>query len=114
MLPRVNRLPSPLIRKIVSNGRRIHKGQVTLYIKNRENGIPRFAIIVPLSVDKRATVRIRIKRQIRETIRALLPHIDQHYDIVLRTNGSVNKDDTITRTLIHETLVAAGVLKNSS
>lgn len=60
-----------------------------LYIKYKPNNLSenRFRIIVSLRVSKKAVIRNKIKRRIRETLRQAL--LKQGYDIVVITNKEI-------------------------
>lgn len=45
--------------------------------------VARFAFIVPTKVDKRATVRNRIKRLLREQVRKFMPQLPIGRDVVI-------------------------------
>lgn len=114
MLPKANRLPSPFIRSVLRNGQRIHRGPFTLYIATNENGTARLAIIVPGAIDKRSTVRNRIKRQLREALRSLLPEISPDWDIVIRVRAVIENDSSKVDNLIQQVLASGNVLRHSS
>ncbi len=107
MLPRPHRLPSPLIKDVMRRGRRVGAEGMQLIIEKQENirldsrrslsratskdgndkkkngddiGPSRFAVVVPMSVDKRAAVRNRVRRLVRESVRLALPVITSGYD----------------------------------
>ncbi len=69
MLPRPNRLPSPHIRAVLRLGRRVTAGAVQLVYTRSTLDHSRFAVVVSTKVDKHATVRNRLKRLIRESLR---------------------------------------------
>lgn len=62
------------------------------YEKNAASGI-RSAIIVSKKVDKRATVRNKIKRLIREQFRLLFKELAVSYDIVLIVKKNIMVDE---------------------
>ncbi len=53
-----------------------------IFLPNKDNA-PRFAFVVAISVDKRATKRNRVKRLLREAAQRLLPQIHGNIDVVL-------------------------------
>lgn len=52
-----------------------------VYGKNNLS-VSRFAFIVSTKIDKRATVRNRIKRLLRESVRLLLPNVPHGFDVI--------------------------------
>jgi len=74
--------------------------------------ISRFAIIVGLKVSKKATVRNKIKRQIREIVRLGLSKIKSGFDVVILTKPSiVNKTYKEIEGEIYEVLEKASLLR---
>ncbi|MBU1326550.1 ribonuclease P protein component [Patescibacteria group bacterium] len=86
----------------------------TMRLVFRKNDLPlsRFAVVVSTKIDKRATVRNRIKRLIRESVRLLMPEITRGVDCVLCAQGRWGQ--VSQRTVegnVRELLVKAGALK---
>lgn len=56
-----------------------------LGIKVRENELPhsRFGIVIGLKVSKKANIRNRLRRQIREIVRKHLPKIKKGFDVMI-------------------------------
>ncbi len=56
-----------------------------LYLSKRTSSEAptRFCFIVSKRVDKRATVRHRVKRRLREAVRKRLPELRSGYDVVI-------------------------------
>jgi ribonuclease P protein component len=54
-------------------------------IKWKKNGLEdtRFAIVIGTKVHKRAVRRNRLKRQYRDTLKSLLPHLPHDIDVLL-------------------------------
>ena len=67
----------------------IHKGQTfflpEFVIKFQKNNSEarRFSFVISTKVDKKAVVRNRLKRQLREVARCLLPDINPGFDILI-------------------------------
>lgn len=80
MLPRSNRLPSSDIKTVMRSGRRLHGDGVQLVFIQNALPVSRFAFVVPISVDKRAVVRNRMRRLVRESVRLALPTIAPGWD----------------------------------
>lgn len=67
----------------------IHRGQtfflpefIIKYQKNQQDS-SRFTFVVSTKVDKKAVVRNRLKRQLREAIRTLLPEVVGGFDVLI-------------------------------
>lgn len=83
MLPKINRLPSREIRRVMQAGRKeATKDRITFSLKN---GLPvsRFAIIVGARVAARAVVRNSIKRRLSESVRLSLANEKPGFDTVI-------------------------------
>lgn len=89
MLPKSYRLPSSQIVKLRYLGKRVNLPQLQLIYQKSPNPVSRFAIIVPLKTDKRATARNRAKRLARESLRHLLPGIKENIDAVILVKQSL-------------------------
>ncbi len=82
MLPKANRLPAPDIRLLLRKGKRLHDPMFQLIYHKNNLSVSRFAFIVSTKIDKRATVRNRIKRLLRESVRLLLPNATSGFDVI--------------------------------
>lgn len=60
--------------RIFRAGKRIQSNCLTLFIKENRFSHSRFAFVAPLSVDKRAVIRNRLRRRAREYVRKRLPY----------------------------------------
>lgn len=83
MLPKEYRIPSPEIKRVMRRGVHAIKGAVVIISAKNNLAISRFAFIVPTKIDKRATVRNRMKRLLRERVRVLLPSLPAGRDVVI-------------------------------
>ena len=79
MLPKPNRIPSKNIADILRKGARIRGSCVDFVYKNTTLP-PRFSVIVSTKIDKRAVVRNRMKRLVREAVWHILPSMKQGLD----------------------------------
>lgn len=111
MLPKSNRLPHYQIRITVSSRQSVASDTMKLTYKPNGFKITRFVCIVPMSVDKRATVRNRIRRLVSESVRYLLPDILPGYDICImaRVDFSAKKQKEVEE-IIRDTLGKTGIL----
>lgn len=84
MLSNINRLRKEReIQKVFKFGKSVKSANFSLrYNPNRLNN-NRFAVVVGTKVDKRATRRNALKRQIREVLRQIWSEIPQSYDYVI-------------------------------
>ena len=87
MLPKSNRLPSLEIRALMYRGKRLSAPELQLVYHTNKLGVARFAFVVSTNIDKRATVRNRIKRLLRQSVRHLLPEIKPGFDIIFIIKG---------------------------
>jgi ribonuclease P protein component len=64
-----------------------------LFIKKAENNlnVSRFGIVVSKNLAKKATLRNKIKRRIREIIRANLPQLKEGFDVVIIALSGIEK-----------------------
>ena len=83
MLPKPHRLPSSHIRAVFDHGKRTGTPLLQFIIRQNTVKISRFAVVVPARIDKRATVRNRSKRLVREAIRRLLSEVADGWDVVV-------------------------------
>ncbi len=90
MLPKINRLTkSTEIQKILREGKGIKRSSLLLKIRELPAlSPPRFAVVVGRKVSKKATIRNRIKRQIREALRHELGNIKGVSCVVMALPGS--------------------------
>lgn len=97
MLPRENRLPSSEIKSVMRRGKRVSAQGVQLIFTQNSLSVSRFAFIVPKSVDKRAVVRNRIRRVVREAVRLALPAIVPGWDGVIVIRKEFSKTQELLR-----------------
>lgn len=115
MLPKHNRLPSPLMRLVLRTGRRITTNELQLVYSNNTAHVSRFAFIVGTNIDKRATARNRIKRLLRESIRNLLPKIKPGLDVIIL----VRKSPVVTTraevwAILNDLFLRASIINNGT
>ena len=87
MIPQVNRLPSLEIPRVMKYGKRLKGDGITIIFRDmrhdRRDTNSRFAFIVAKAVDKRSTVRNRVKRMLSESVRHRLPTLHTIVDGVV-------------------------------
>lgn len=76
-------------------GKRVSLGAITLIYKKAET--PRFAFVVSTSVDKRATVRNRMKRLLRESVRKMLPTGPSVDGVFIAKKGLPDKQEEVDK-----------------
>lgn len=94
MLAKINRLAKKSdIDNLFQRGKRAFSPFFTIrFFKNNEKG-SRFAIVVANKVTKKATIRNRLRRQIREIIRLNLSKFRDNYDILVNiSRGCLEQD----------------------
>ena len=89
-------------------GPRVTGDELTLRYK-KTPGVPRFAFVVSTKVDKRATVRNRIRRIYSESVRKLLPRIAGCDAVVIVRKHIVATQD-VAEAIIARALQTAGLL----
>jgi len=84
MLSKVNRLArrSDLL-VALRRGQLSRAGLLSVRVVRTGRPVSRFAFVVSNKVSKRATVRNRLRRQLREITRSWLPQIHRGYDVVV-------------------------------
>jgi ribonuclease P protein component len=109
MLNRKNRLTTDKdFRRIFQKGKRFYGNGINLVVFPNEQEISRFGFVVGTKVDKRAVVRNRIQRQMREIIRLRIEDIRPGFDGAFIADKKVLGVDFDSLTA-----VIAGLLKKS-
>lgn len=84
MLPKKYRLKkSGDIKGVLKSARSFREGFLIFKIKNNDLNFSRFAFLISLKISKKATVRNRLKRKLREIIRLNLGRIKSGVDVIL-------------------------------
>lgn len=83
MIPRHQRLPSFLIKKLHLNGNRWRGSLLQIRFAQTQFPVSRVAIIVPKKVDKRATVRNLARRRLAAIILAVFDKLSRSQDVVI-------------------------------
>lgn len=112
MLPKSHRLPASEIQTVLKQGRKITMPMGQLIFRQTQNPVSRFAFVVSARIDKRAVVRNRIKRLLRESIRHLLPQIAEGRDFVIIAKKNISGlNQSETDNLIKSSLLQSGALR---
>ncbi|MBI3963892.1 MAG: ribonuclease P protein component [Candidatus Kerfeldbacteria bacterium] len=84
MLPRSHRLLATRdFQRAYRRGRSAHSRTLRLRTLAHGRPVTRFGIVVSNRIAKRAVVRNRLKRRLRESVRPLLPRILPGFDVIL-------------------------------
>lgn len=84
MLSTSNRLTaSKDIMKVLRTGQRTGAGPFVVYALRNRSSETRMTVVISKKVDKRAVVRNRCRRRVREAFRPLLPHLEPGFDILI-------------------------------
>jgi len=84
VLPKINRLQKNQdFQRVFKNGKGLREDFLFLKVLENNLGIPRFGFIVSNKISKKATVRNRIKRKLRELVREKLSKIKKNIDAVI-------------------------------
>lgn len=110
MLPKSHRLPSPDVRVVLRTGKRIVSGSIELKSIPTLTNVFRCAIVVPTSVDKRATRRNRIRRLISESVRLLLPSLQKGADCTFFVRSRIPDSQLEVHILVSDLLKRADLL----
>jgi ribonuclease P protein component len=113
MLPALNRLKKTKeIERVFKEGRGLKEDGLLLKVAKNSLGVSRFAFVAGQKASKKAVERNRIKRRLRELIRADISAIKPGFDIVLTAlEGSVAKNfQSLERTLVR-LLKKTGLIK---
>ncbi|MFC1646789.1 ribonuclease P protein component [Patescibacteria group bacterium] len=90
MLPKPHRMKPNDISLVFQNGKFISYHGLNMRYVKKNLSAPRLAIRVPLSTSKKAVVRNRIKRLLRESIRILIDRL-KGADIVIVVKKDISK-----------------------
>lgn len=117
MLHKAHRLPALDIPRVMKHGTRVGGNGITLiFLKKGQETIsnkqfPRFTFIVSTKVDKRATVRNRVRRLMSESVRHMMDSIRPEVDgIFIGSQGLVGLDQKEMEMVVRELLGRAKLL----
>lgn len=94
MLPKKLRLNPTKFYQNPQKSRKFNSSFGVFYFKSADSS-PRFAIVVPASLDKRAVYRHRTKRIIIEAIRKYLPNLKKDAEVLIKVGRILNKQDRL-------------------
>ena len=94
MFPKENRLKKTKdFDKVFSKGRSFKKRLFILKKNKNSFGFSRLGFIVNKKVSKKAVIRNKTKRRMRETVKNLFPKIEKGWDIVLTALPGIEKEE---------------------
>jgi len=92
MLPKQHRLKKQKdFEKIFEQGRGARQEEIIIRFLPNQKEFSRFGFIVSKKVSKKAVIRNRIKRLLREAIRYILPDLKQGFDVVVIALSGIEK-----------------------
>lgn len=112
MLPKKYRLKKNKdIKDVLKSVRSFRERYLILKIKNNDLNFPRFAFLISLKISKKATVRNRLKRKLREIIRLNLGRIKSGVDAALIVVSDFSeKSGGETEELINKLFIKAKII----
>lgn len=102
MLPKLHRLTADKdFTKVFKGGRSFHGDGISIRVAPNQVGESRFAFVVSAKVSKKAVVRNRLRRRMREAVRKMLGGVVKGRDIVVMTKPQAAEltFDEVSRTL---------------
>lgn len=94
MLPKSNRLVRKKdFEKVFQKGRSFKENG--LFLKKNQNNldVSRFGFIISTKVSKKAVIRNKLKRRLREIVQRQLPDISPGFDVILVVNRELLRQD---------------------
>lgn len=86
MLPKENRLRQEQdFKQLARAGQAVFSPNLSLKLLRNNSDLSRFGIIVSTKVSKKAVLRNRLKRRLREIIRLNLPQLKKGFDVMILT-----------------------------
>lgn len=93
MLPSQNRLKKKKdFQKVFKKGKGLRENLITLKWVNNNLETSRFGIVISKKISKKAVLRNKIRRRLREEIKKILPHFKKGIDIVIIANPGATKE----------------------
>lgn len=79
------------IMKVLRTGQRTGVGPFVVYALGNRSDETRMTVIISKKVDKRAVVRNRCRRRVREAFRPLIPNLKPGFDILVYIKQDVSR-----------------------
>ena len=97
MLPKENRLHlDKEIKALAKSGQSFFLPEMVIKYKANQEDITKIGFIVSTRVDKKAVVRNKIARQLREVTREMLPQLKTGYSVLIIAKKKILELDFIT------------------
>lgn len=111
MLPDKNRLKKKKdFEKVLKEGKGIKEDSLILKVKKNKSKKLRFGFVVSKKISKKAVVRNKIKRRLREVVKEKIKKIDKDFDIIIiALPGAETKNFQEFRITIEKLFKKAGV-----
>lgn len=112
MLPKKHRLTKAEdFKSVYKKGRFFSDSYLAIKVLRNNQEITRFGFLVGIKISKKAVLRNKIKRRLREIIRLKLDKIKKGFDVVILTRSEIGKktyqeiDETLSRILKKANLI---------
>ncbi len=114
MLPKEHRLKKEKdFEKIVKQGESHSDNFLVLKFLKNDLGTSRIGFAVGKKISKKAVVRNKLKRRLREAVKIYLPKLKSDYDLIFFSKkGSEKKEFSELKEMIEKLLEKAKLLKN--
>src|SRR3989338_4018632 len=97
MLPKANRLSKNKdISRVFKEGKLVRNDCLSLKFFKNQLTVSRFAFVVSLKVSKKAHLRNKIKRQLRESVRLRLRFIKAGFDAILKAEPGIKNNQNLS------------------
>ena len=102
------------IKGILKSVRSFREGFLILKIKNNDLNFSRFAFLISLKISKKATIRNRLKRKLREIIRLNLGRIKSGVDVILIVISDFSaKNNKEIEELVNKLFIKSSIFKRN-
>ncbi len=89
MLPTSHRLTKEQdFARVKKYGKPFFSSLFRVAVRPTKNTVNRFAVVVSTRINKKAVIRNRLRRQVREIIRQSLPALSSSYDVVVTARSN--------------------------
>lgn len=114
MLPSKNRLKKKKdFERVFKKGKGFKEGFLFLKIAKNNLKVNRFGFVVAKKFSKKAVLRNRVKRRLREALKMKLPKIKRGYDgVLVVAKGLGNKDFQEIEKIVDKLFRKAGIIKD--
>jgi len=106
MFARANRLAKKRdVDRVWKRGKRVRAPRFYVCVLPNNQNVVRCTVVVSLRVSKKATIRNRLKRRIREILRAALPTLRPGFDLLVSAAPGLERDDfSVLKKNVHDAL----------